>query len=231
MTGRLLTARQVAERLGVSPETVLRWTTHAATCPASGSRAARSATGEAELDAWLERSATTGAADREVLATRAAAPTRETIPRYPRRCYLPRRPTRRQPRRTPRCQQCNAAACASSRPARWQLRYYDDDGEPAHRRRVPDQERGARALPGRDRAAPATASPRPKPRAHPLRPRRPVPGAARTGPLRRARSAPCASGSAAARRLRRRHPARARRDERRASRLPRHASRPGSRTT
>jgi excisionase family DNA binding protein len=58
MTGNLLTARQVAERLGVSSETVLRWTRQGR-LPGYriGGRALRFC--EHEIDAWLEAHATT----------------------------------------------------------------------------------------------------------------------------------------------------------------------------
>lgn len=57
MTGRLLTAREVADRLGVHPETVLRWTRR-------GELPARRLPGgairyrEDELDEWLDERAT-----------------------------------------------------------------------------------------------------------------------------------------------------------------------------
>ncbi len=63
MIGRLLTARQVGELLGVSAETVLRWTRRgelsAVRLPGGAIRY-----GQAELDAWLATRATptTGAA-------------------------------------------------------------------------------------------------------------------------------------------------------------------------
>jgi len=67
VTARLLTTRDVAERLGVSPETVLRWI-ESRGLPARRltSRAIRYE--EAELDAWLLERAT-GAASRGVSAT------------------------------------------------------------------------------------------------------------------------------------------------------------------
>jgi excisionase family DNA binding protein len=54
VTGRLLTARAVAEQLGLSPETVLRWA-RLGRLPAIhlSNRAIRFR--EAELEAWLEQ--------------------------------------------------------------------------------------------------------------------------------------------------------------------------------
>jgi excisionase family DNA binding protein len=65
---RLLTARHVAGRLGVSPETVLRWTRRG---DLPGFRLPGGAIRyrAAVLDGWLDAHAT-GAADREVLPTR-----------------------------------------------------------------------------------------------------------------------------------------------------------------
>jgi excisionase family DNA binding protein len=70
VSGRLLTTREVADRLGVSTETVLRWI-------ASRGLPARRLTSrairydEAELEAWLEQRSTTGTADRGLSDTRA----------------------------------------------------------------------------------------------------------------------------------------------------------------
>jgi excisionase family DNA binding protein len=59
MTGRLLTAREVAELLGVSAETVLRWTRRgdllAIRLPGGAVRYR-----ESELDEWLTERATPG---------------------------------------------------------------------------------------------------------------------------------------------------------------------------
>lgn len=52
MTGRLLTARDVAGRLGVSAETVLRWT-RAGTLPAIRLPGGALRYREADLDGWL----------------------------------------------------------------------------------------------------------------------------------------------------------------------------------
>jgi excisionase family DNA binding protein len=68
VTDRLLTARQVADRLGITAETVLRWTRRGDLPGFKLGRAIRYR--EADLDAWLAEHAT-GAADREVLPTRA----------------------------------------------------------------------------------------------------------------------------------------------------------------
>lgn len=69
MTGDvLLTARQVADRLGVTPETILRWTRRGDLPGFKLGTALRYC--EADLDAWLAEHAT-GAADRGVLPTRA----------------------------------------------------------------------------------------------------------------------------------------------------------------
>jgi excisionase family DNA binding protein len=69
VTDRLLTARQVADRLGVTAETVLRWTRRG---DLPGFRLPGGAIRfrAAELDGWLDAHAT-GAADRGVLPTRA----------------------------------------------------------------------------------------------------------------------------------------------------------------
>jgi excisionase family DNA binding protein len=72
---RLLTAREVAEMLDVSPETVLRWTRAGELC---GYRLPGTARGRLryrldEVEAWLERRATTDAANREAPTTRGRA--------------------------------------------------------------------------------------------------------------------------------------------------------------
>lgn len=72
MTGRLLTARQVAEQLGVTAETVLRWIdTRGLPARRLTSRAIRFR--EDELEAWIDARATADGADREVSPTRNAA--------------------------------------------------------------------------------------------------------------------------------------------------------------
>ncbi len=58
MTGRLLTARAVADLLGVSPETVLRWTRRGE-LPALRLPGGAIRYREAELERWLEQRATT----------------------------------------------------------------------------------------------------------------------------------------------------------------------------
>ncbi len=71
MNGRLLATAEVADRLGVIPETVLRWV-ESRGLPAIRltSRALRY--DEAELDAWLaERATRADTADRELSDTRA----------------------------------------------------------------------------------------------------------------------------------------------------------------
>jgi excisionase family DNA binding protein len=68
---RLLTARQVAETLGVTPKTVLRWTS---TRGLPGFRLGRALRyREADLEAWLRRHATTGDAPEEESPTSDAA--------------------------------------------------------------------------------------------------------------------------------------------------------------
>lgn len=65
MTDRLLTTRQVAERLGVSAETVLRWVeTRGLPARRLTSRAIRYI--DVEVDAWVEAHATAGDATEEV---------------------------------------------------------------------------------------------------------------------------------------------------------------------
>lgn len=71
MNGRLLTTAEVAARLGVIPETILRWVDRRG-LPAIRltSRALRY--DEAEIDAWLaERATKADTADRELSDTRA----------------------------------------------------------------------------------------------------------------------------------------------------------------
>jgi excisionase family DNA binding protein len=63
VTGRLLTARELADQLGVTAETVLRWTRRGE-LPAFKLPGGAIRYREDDLDAWLERRAT-GAADRE----------------------------------------------------------------------------------------------------------------------------------------------------------------------
>jgi excisionase family DNA binding protein len=71
--GRLLTTREVAERLGVTPETVLRWIeTRGLPARRLTSRAIRF--DEDELDAWLMEHAT-AAPGREAPATLSDAAT------------------------------------------------------------------------------------------------------------------------------------------------------------
>jgi excisionase family DNA binding protein len=71
MSERLLTAREVGELLGVSAETVLRWTRagklRAIRLP--GTSRGRLRYRPEDVEAWLEAHET-GAADREVLPTR-----------------------------------------------------------------------------------------------------------------------------------------------------------------
>jgi excisionase family DNA binding protein len=57
VTGRLLTARQVAELIGVSTETVLRWTRRGE-LPAIRLPGGALRYREADLDDWLSRRAT-----------------------------------------------------------------------------------------------------------------------------------------------------------------------------
>jgi excisionase family DNA binding protein len=72
MTDPLLTAREVAELLGVSAETVLRWV-RAGTLPAIRLPSGAIRFQEATLDDWLTASATPG---RGVLTTTPGAATR-----------------------------------------------------------------------------------------------------------------------------------------------------------
>jgi excisionase family DNA binding protein len=69
----LLTARQIAEILGVSAETVLRYTRAGELrgYRLPGTVRGRLRYAPEEVEAWLERHATTGTADREALTTRA----------------------------------------------------------------------------------------------------------------------------------------------------------------
>ena len=71
MSEPLLTAREVAEQLGVCPETVLRWT-RARTLPAHRLPGGQLRYRQAELDAWLEARATSaGTATEELSDTQA----------------------------------------------------------------------------------------------------------------------------------------------------------------
>jgi excisionase family DNA binding protein len=83
VSGCLLTTREVAEILGVMPETVLRWIdTRGLPVIRLTSRALRY--DEAELDAWLaERTTRAGDANRGVSATRNAAHPLEAYGRLP----------------------------------------------------------------------------------------------------------------------------------------------------
>jgi excisionase family DNA binding protein len=72
VTGRLLTARQVADLLGVTAETVLRYT-RAGELPAirlPGTARGRLRYRPDDVDAFLEQHSTRGAAGRGVTATR-----------------------------------------------------------------------------------------------------------------------------------------------------------------
>jgi excisionase family DNA binding protein len=72
MTDRLRTAREVAERFGLSVETVLRWTRRGE-LPAFKLPGGAVRYREAELDAWLEAHATADTANRELSDTRSRA--------------------------------------------------------------------------------------------------------------------------------------------------------------
>jgi excisionase family DNA binding protein len=76
---RLFTARQLAELLGVSPETVLRYTRAG---ELRGIRLPGTARGRLryrpeDVEAWLEAHDTAGTADREALTTRASRARRD----------------------------------------------------------------------------------------------------------------------------------------------------------
>ena len=119
MTERLLTAREVADLLGVTTETVLAGRA-AASCPRSGCPAARSASAKTSSSAWLEERATprrgvlttTPGAARPLPAIRSTSALTTTEDEED---SMPADPTR--PRRT------------GSRRGRWGLRYYDRDGK------------------------------------------------------------------------------------------------------
>ena len=70
MSGRLLTAREVAELLGVSPETVLRWTRRG-DLPARRLHEPGAPLRRGRARGVARRAHATGAADREVSTTRA----------------------------------------------------------------------------------------------------------------------------------------------------------------
>ena len=63
MTGRLLTARQLGDLLGVSAETVLRWTRRGE-LPAIRLPGGAIRYREADLEVWLDEHTTAGDADR-----------------------------------------------------------------------------------------------------------------------------------------------------------------------
>jgi excisionase family DNA binding protein len=69
--GRLLTAREAAEKLGFKPATIVRWTREGKLPGYRCGRLLRYR--ERDLDAWLESNATAGGATRGVSATRASA--------------------------------------------------------------------------------------------------------------------------------------------------------------
>jgi excisionase family DNA binding protein len=69
VSGRLLTAREVADRLGVTAETVLRWTRRGE-LPAFRLPGGAIRFREADLDDWLEEHATADTATRESPDTR-----------------------------------------------------------------------------------------------------------------------------------------------------------------
>jgi excisionase family DNA binding protein len=70
---RLFTARQVADLLGVSAETVLRWTRRGEFrgIRLPGTSRGRLRYRPEEVEAWIAEHETAGPADREVLTTRA----------------------------------------------------------------------------------------------------------------------------------------------------------------
>jgi excisionase family DNA binding protein len=71
MTGRLLTARELANTLGVSAETVLRWTRRGE-LPAIRLPGGAIRYRQTDLDGWLERHETAGDATREASTARNA---------------------------------------------------------------------------------------------------------------------------------------------------------------
>jgi excisionase family DNA binding protein len=72
LTDRLLTARQLAELLGVSSETVLRWTRQGR-LPGFRLPGGALRYRPEMIDAWLDQRATADGADREAPTTRYAA--------------------------------------------------------------------------------------------------------------------------------------------------------------
>ena len=160
---QLLTAREVADLLGVSAETVLRWTRRGE-LPAIRLPSGAIRFREAEIEAWLAERATTARGVVDPPACR--RPRRNLVP-----CYPPRRRGAEMPR----------DPTWPGLPA-----WPEPLGPPLLRRRrqappqvpVPVQVRRARPLPRRDRAA-ATRRGRAAARADARRVRRRLPGAPR----------------------------------------------------
>jgi excisionase family DNA binding protein len=86
MTDRLLTARQVADRLGVSAETVLRWTRRGA-LPGFKLPGGPIRYRDDDLVAWLDAHKTAGDGPEEVSSAPDAT---HRQPQYPSRRHLPR---------------------------------------------------------------------------------------------------------------------------------------------
>jgi excisionase family DNA binding protein len=107
VSGRLLTAREVAEWFGVAVETVLRWSRRGV-LPGFPLPGGMVRFDEDELKVWLERGARR---PEECLLPAATAPTWKATRRYDPSRLLP------EPRRTPRCHRYSAATRASCRPA------------------------------------------------------------------------------------------------------------------
>ena len=147
MTQRLLTTREVADRLGVIPETVLRWIeTRGLPAIRLTSRALRY--DEAALDAWIAQHTVAASPGREV----SAAPTDDAAKaRLTSRCQQSRCLRQQETRRT-RCPRPNE----ERRPP---ARQWTPPASLLRRRRRPPTEARSRparrlpALPRRDRAA------------------------------------------------------------------------------
>ena len=130
MSARLLTAREVADRLAVSTETVLRWVRDG---ELPGDQVARRSTPlpRGRDRGWLEERATP---QRGALTTTPGAAHAGKVSRVL---------TTPKTRRT-RCQRPNGARSYRLGNNGWGLRYYDDEGKRRRKSPFPSQVGGAR---------------------------------------------------------------------------------------
>ena len=161
MTGRLLTAREVADRLGITRETALRWTRRG-DLPGFKLPGGAIRYREPDLDAWLQEHAT-GAADRGVLTDPERAAPR-TRPEGAATVEGANNPAARSTGGDNRGGSLDARDATRPRPTapgsgRWQLRYRDEHGTYHSAGVLQNENGGARQLPRHDRPRAYAANP------------------------------------------------------------------------